>query len=46
MGTRDVLREGAEVWIAKEDAEDFSGNIIKMMGEADARTRLDVAGRE
>lgn len=46
MGTRDVLREGAGVWIAKEELEDFSGKVIMMLGDADVRTRLGEAGRE
>lgn len=46
MGTRDVLREGAGVWIAAEETEDFSGKVIKMLGDADARVRLGEAGRE
>lgn len=46
MGTRDVLREGAGVWIAKEELEDFSGKVIMMLGDAGARTRLGEAGRE
>ena len=32
MGTRDVLREGAGVWIAREELEDFSGKVIRMLG--------------
>jgi len=46
MGTRDVLREGAGVWIAKEELEDFSGKVIKMLGDAGVRARLGEAGRE
>jgi glycosyltransferase involved in cell wall biosynthesis len=46
MGTRDVLREGAGVWIAKEELEDFSGKIVKMLGDASARARLGEAGRD
>jgi glycosyltransferase involved in cell wall biosynthesis len=46
MGTRDVLREGAGVWIALEEIENFSGKIIKMLGDEGARTRLGEAGRE
>ena len=46
MGTKDVLREGAGVWIAAEELEDFSGKVIAMMGNADARARLGEAGRE
>jgi glycosyltransferase involved in cell wall biosynthesis len=46
MGTRDVLQEGAGVWIAKEDLEDFSEKIVKMLADTDARVRLGEAGRE
>ena len=46
MGTRDVLREGAGVWIAKEEVEDFSAKVVHMLGDADARRRLGEAGRE
>jgi glycosyltransferase involved in cell wall biosynthesis len=46
MGTRDVLREGAGVWIAKEELQDFSGKVIMMLGDAGVRARLGEAGRE
>jgi len=46
MGTKDVLREGAGVWIAEEEVEDFSGKVIAMMGDAGIRARLGEAGRE
>jgi len=46
MGTRDVLREGAGVWIAEEELEDFSGKVIRMLGDAGIRARLGEAGRE
>ncbi len=46
MGTRDVLREGAGVWIAEEELEGFSGKVIMMLGDAGARARLGEAGRE
>lgn len=46
MGTRDVLREGSGVWIAEENLEDFSGKVIKMLGNDDARRQLGDAGRE
>jgi len=46
MGTRDVLREGAGVWIAREELEDFSGKVISMLGDAEARARVGAAGRE
>jgi glycosyltransferase involved in cell wall biosynthesis len=46
MGTRDVLREGAGVWIAEEELEDFSGKVIMMLGDAEVRASLGEAGRE
>lgn len=46
MGTRDVLREGAGVWIAREEIEDFSGKVVAMLGDAGIRARLGEAGRE
>jgi len=46
MGTRDVLSEGNGVWIAEEELEDFSGKVIRMLGDAEARTALGAAGRE
>lgn len=46
MGTRDVLREGAGVWIAEEEQEDFSGKVIMMLGHAGVRASLGEAGRE
>jgi 1,2-diacylglycerol 3-alpha-glucosyltransferase len=47
MGTRDVLREGAGVWIAEEELEDFSGKVIKMLGDAtESEHSLGEAGRE
>jgi glycosyltransferase involved in cell wall biosynthesis len=46
LGTRDVLRDGIGVWIAKEELAEFSGNIIKMLNDADARKSLGESGRE
>lgn len=46
MGTRDVLREGAGVWIAEEELEDFSGKVIRLLGDTDARVNLGKAGLE
>jgi 1,2-diacylglycerol 3-alpha-glucosyltransferase len=46
MGTRDVLREGEGVWIAKEDLEDFSGKVVGMLRDEAARARLGEAARE
>ena len=45
MGTKDVLCEGAGVWIAKEELEDFSGKVIKMLTDDYARIQLGEAGR-
>jgi 1,2-diacylglycerol 3-alpha-glucosyltransferase len=45
LGTRDVLREGVGVWIAKEDVADFSGKVIKMLRDAEVRKDLGEAGR-
>jgi glycosyltransferase involved in cell wall biosynthesis len=45
MGTRDVLQEGLGVWIAKEDLADFSGKVIKMLRDAEARKKLSETGR-
>lgn len=46
LGTRDVLREGAGVWIAQEDVADFSGKVVKMLKDAQARKDLGDAGRD
>jgi glycosyltransferase involved in cell wall biosynthesis len=46
LGTRDVLRDGLGVWIAKEELNDFSGKVIKMLGDAEARKGLSASGRE
>jgi 1,2-diacylglycerol 3-alpha-glucosyltransferase len=46
LGTRDVLKEGQGVWIAKEELADFSEKIVKMLGDAEARKALSVSGRE
>lgn len=46
LGTRDVLRDGLGVWIAKEELDDFSGKIIKLLGNADVRQDLGNAGRD
>ena len=45
MGTRDVLREGAGVWIATEEVEDFSGKVVRLLADTDARQCLGEAGR-
>ena len=46
LGTRDVLKEGQGVWIAKEELADFSEKIVKMLGDADARKTLSETGRD
>lgn len=44
LGTRDVLKEGLGVWIANEELSDFSGKVVKMLGDADARKTTGEAG--
>lgn len=46
MGTRDVLREGQGVLIAKEDVEDFAGKVVRLLADQPAREALGAAGRE
>jgi len=46
LGTRDVLRDGLGVWIAKEEVSDFSGKVVKMLGDAEVRKELEESGRE
>jgi 1,2-diacylglycerol 3-alpha-glucosyltransferase len=46
LGTRDVLREGEGVWIAREELADFSEKIVKMLGTSDVRKELGEKGRE
>jgi glycosyltransferase involved in cell wall biosynthesis len=45
LGTRDVLMEGQGVWIAKEDLNDFTQKVVKMLGDSDARLTLSQTGR-
>jgi glycosyltransferase involved in cell wall biosynthesis len=45
LGTRDVLQDGAGVWIAQEELSDFSSNVVKMLGHAQARSDLGELGR-
>jgi glycosyltransferase involved in cell wall biosynthesis len=45
LGTRDVLQEGQGVWIAEEERGDFSGKVVRLMGDAQARKDLGVLGR-
>jgi glycosyltransferase involved in cell wall biosynthesis len=46
MGTRDVLREGLGVWIAREELTDFSSKIVKLLGNPPLRVNLGQAGRD
>ena len=46
LGTRDVLKEGQGVWIAREELADFSEKIVRMLGDADARKALSASGRD
>jgi 1,2-diacylglycerol 3-alpha-glucosyltransferase len=46
LGTRDVLREGAGVWIAMEQVEDFSGKVLRMLENGEVRTELGEVGRQ
>jgi glycosyltransferase involved in cell wall biosynthesis len=46
LGTRDVLLEGAGVWIAKEELTDFSGKVVSMLGDHHARMALGESGRK
>jgi len=44
LGTRDVLRDGQGVWIAQEELTDFSGKVVRMLGDAQTRKDLGVLG--
>ncbi|TAJ75809.1 MAG: glycosyltransferase family 4 protein [Gallionellaceae bacterium] len=46
LGTRDVLRDGLGVWVAKEELDDFSENVVQMFKDANARKDLGESGRE
>jgi 1,2-diacylglycerol 3-alpha-glucosyltransferase len=46
LGTRDVLKEGQGVWIAQENLADFSGKVVKMLKDSEARKSLGESGRE
>jgi len=46
LGTRDVLREGAGVWIAREELADFSNKVVRLLDDAKVRASLGEAGRE
>jgi len=45
LGTRDVLQDGAGVWIAQEELTDFSSNVVKMLAHAQVRSELGELGR-
>jgi len=45
LGTRDVLQDGAGVWIAQEELSDFSNNVVKMLANPQLRTELGELGR-
>jgi glycosyltransferase involved in cell wall biosynthesis len=46
LGTRDVLQDGVGVWIAQEELTDFSGKVVKMLGNAKLRNDLGNRGRD
>ncbi len=46
MGTRDVLKEGAGVWIAREEHEEFAGKVVALLRDEETRISLGAAGRE
>jgi 1,2-diacylglycerol 3-alpha-glucosyltransferase len=46
LGTRDVLREGSGVWIAREDLTDFSRKVVTLLGDQRACKALGDSGRE
>lgn len=46
LGTLDVLKNGAGVWVAREELADFSGKIIRMLTDGEARISLGDLGRE
>lgn len=46
MGTKDVLKEGAGVWIAKEEAGEFSAKVVALLRDSAQREHLGDAGRE
>jgi glycosyltransferase involved in cell wall biosynthesis len=45
LGTRDVLKEGHGVWIAREDLDDFSGKVVDLLRNVEARKKLGEAAR-
>jgi glycosyltransferase involved in cell wall biosynthesis len=46
LGTLDVLKNGTGVWIAKEEVDDFSGKIIRMLTDCETRNALGGLGKE
>jgi glycosyltransferase involved in cell wall biosynthesis len=46
LGTRDVLKDGLGVWIAKEEVEEFSGKVVSLLRDEDARKKLGEAARD
>jgi glycosyltransferase involved in cell wall biosynthesis len=46
LGTRDVLKEDQGVWIAQEELGDFSGKVVRMLGDPQARKDLSISGRD
>jgi 1,2-diacylglycerol 3-alpha-glucosyltransferase len=45
MGTRDVLKEGLGVWIAKEEVDDFADKVIYLLDNKKLREELGQSGR-
>jgi glycosyltransferase involved in cell wall biosynthesis len=46
LGTKDVLRDGLGVWIAKEELSDFTDKVVKMLQDTDARKSVGDSGRD
>lgn len=46
LGTKDVLRDGLGVWVAKEEPGDFATKVVKMLKDSEARKDLSASGRE
>ncbi len=46
LGTRDVLREGMGVLIAKEELDDFSEKVMRLIKDTDLRRTLGEAGHD
>lgn len=45
MGTRDVLRDGHGVWVAREEVENFSAKVARLLADRQARAELGEKGR-